>query len=210
MSSVVLDIVYHVTWYLLVARGYRSVLAQVPERLIFPKLLQFGMLGVLPLGITFALIDHYSLFMIPGYLIAILVSRFVPKVLESHLVNQASQNLLSLRVSLEVFESRLIQEVVLLCIHRDGNGIAFDCRSQLVPGCSARTPSDENIPSTFRMSVLLVVGNLHDLKEAVLKSVLVTPVEHSVVRHDLLEAFVPCFAFETQQRFCSVGCTVLE
>ena len=123
MSPAVFAIVNYVAWYLSIPLGDRCIEAYALEGLVFLELTDFQFFRVLPLGIPVLLVDEHSFLMITGHLVSILVDWAPSIVLQTSLVNHATKLLHVLEVPLATSPSRLVQQVVLLCIHRHGDGI---------------------------------------------------------------------------------------
>ena len=90
---------------------------------------------------------------------------------------------------------------MLPCIHAQGHWIVSVYVVEVMPIRQPGGPLDEDLPSSSGRSILPVLTNRCQPEEVAFVLVLLTPLQHPVVCHHLLKAFISDSAFELDERF---------
>ena len=67
-----------------------------------------------------------------------------------------------------------------------------------------------HLPTSFRSGILTMADEAVDDEEPIGVLVLITPLQHPVVCHDLLKALVPNAAFEVDEGLGFICCSILK
>ena len=101
VSPVMFDIVYDVARYLLISFGNLCSNPKALESVILVQLGYFEMFQILPLGISFSLVNHYGFVMVAWHLETMFIAWLVSIVLESDLVYHSYDDLDPCSVALQ-------------------------------------------------------------------------------------------------------------
>ena len=86
---------------------------------------------------------------------------------------------------------------MLECAHSQSNRIIAKDVGDIFPCQQSGIPQHMHLPTSFRSGILTMADEAVDDEEPIGVLVLITPLQHLVVCHDLLKALIPNAAFET-------------